>query len=199
MKTLKIKRLTQLVKTPFLNFYDCEYENKLGNEKHWMIASRKDYETLTEQYFNQKEERVDAVIVVAYHEETKELVLIRQFRVPLNDYIYELPAGLIDSDEKPIEAAIREMKEETGLTLTEIDQEKSRLCTYLSAGMTEESAALIYGICKGEVSRAYLEADEDIMPILVSREKAREILKSTEKIDIKAYMVLQEWANSSKE
>lgn len=196
MKTLKIKKLTQLVKTPFLNFYDCEYENKVGDKKHWMIASRKDDDTLRAQYFNQKEEQIDAVIVVAHHETTKELVLIRQFRVPLNDYIYELPAGLIDSDEEPMEAAIREMKEETGLTLTQIDEGKSRLCTYLSAGMTEESAALIYGACIGEVSKDYLEADEDIMPILVSKEKAREILKSTEKIDIKAYMVLQEWANS---
>lgn len=195
MKTLKIKRLTQLVKTPFLNFYDCEYENKLGDEKHWMIASRKDYETLKGQYFDQKEEQVDAVIVVAHHEESRELVLIRQFRVPLNDYVYELPAGLIDSDENPLEAATREMKEETGLTLTEIDEERSRLCTYLSAGMTEESAALIYGTCKGVVSKAYLEADEDIIPLLVSKEKARAILDSKEKIDIKAYMVLQEWAN----
>lgn len=196
MKTVKIQKLTQLVKTAFLNLYDCEYENKLGDKKHWIIASRKDYETLNDQYFKQKEEQLDAVIVVAYHETTKELVLIRQFRVPLNDYIYELPAGLIDSGEKPIEAAIRELKEETGLMLVQVDQEKSRLSTYLSAGMTEESAALIYGICNGEISKDYLEADEDITPILVSKQKAKEIIKSNEKIDIKAYMVLQEWINN---
>ncbi len=193
MKTIKIQKLTQLVKTAFLNLYDCEYENKLGDKKRWIIASRKDYDTLNDQYFNQKEEQVDAVILVVHHETTNDLVLIRQFRVPLNDYIYELPAGLIDLDEKPMEAAIRELKEETGLTLSQIDEEKSRASTYLSPGMTEESATLIYGTCSGKISKEYLEADEDITPILVSKEKAREILKSKEKIDIKAYMVLQEF------
>lgn len=196
MKTIKIQKLTQLIKTPFLNFYDCEYRNKLGDTKHWMIASRKEETTLQDYYFNQKEEQVDAVIVVAYHEQYKALVLIRQFRVPLNDYIYELPAGLIDQGENPIEAAARELKEETGLVLTQVDEERSRPMTYLSAGMTDESAALIYGACSGELSSQYLEADEDITPMLISKEKAREILRSKDKIDIKAYMVLQEWANS---
>ena len=111
MKSVKLKKLTELAKTAFLNLYDCEYENKLGQEKHWIIASRKEYETLAGQYFNEEKEHIDAVVLVAKHEQTKELVLIRQFRVPLNDYIYELPAGLIDANELPLEAAIRELKE----------------------------------------------------------------------------------------
>lgn len=41
--------------------------------------------------------------------------MIRQYRYPLDDYLYELPAGLIDEGEGPSEAAIREMKEETGM------------------------------------------------------------------------------------
>ena len=193
MKTIKLQKLTQLVKTSFLNLYDCQYENKLGEEKHWIIASRKDYDTLSGQYFKQEEEHVDAVILVVHHEETKELVLIRQFRVPLNDYIYELPAGLIDANEKPMEAAVRELKEETGLTLAQVDKEKSRACTYLSPGMSEESVALVYGTCSGQISKDYLEADEDITPILVSKEKAKELLQGNEKMDIKAYMILQEF------
>ena len=120
-------------------------------------------------------------------------MLIRQFRVPLNDYIYELPAGLIDANELPLEAAIRELKEETGLTLVEVDQEKSRACTYLSAGMSEESVALIYATCTGMVSEEYLEAEEDITPMLIAQDKARELLQSDEKMDIKAYMILQEF------
>ena len=41
-------------------------------------------------------------------------VLVKQYRPPLDAYTIELPAGLIDANETPQEAAIRELKEETG-------------------------------------------------------------------------------------
>ena len=41
--------------------------------------------------------------------------LIRVYRHPLGDYVWEVPRGFIDEDEEPIAAARRELKEETGL------------------------------------------------------------------------------------
>ena len=46
------------------------------------------------------------------------IVLVRQYRCTIDDYVYELPAGLVEEGEDYREAAVREMKEETGLTLT---------------------------------------------------------------------------------
>ncbi len=43
------------------------------------------------------------------------VVMMRQFRPALNKYIYELPAGTIDPNEKIITCARRELCEETGL------------------------------------------------------------------------------------
>ena len=93
-----MKSLTALVETKFLSLYDAKYVNKKGFEKHWIIASRKDFKTLNEQFFIGKEERIDAVIIAALHRDSKKLVLIKQFRIPLNDYVYELPAGLLDNN-----------------------------------------------------------------------------------------------------
>ncbi|WP_069807448.1 NUDIX hydrolase [Vulcanisaeta thermophila] len=45
---------------------------------------------------------------------TTDVVLIRQFRPVLNNYIIEIPAGIINPDEKPEEALIRELREEVG-------------------------------------------------------------------------------------
>jgi NTP pyrophosphohydrolases including oxidative damage repair enzymes len=196
MKNNKITKLTALSETKYLSLFDAEYKNKKGNTKHWIIASRKCYETLKDQYFQDKKENMDAVVIAAIHKENKKLVLIKQFRVPLNDFIYELPAGLIDNNESIEIAVARELKEETGLSLLEIDREKTKKGVYVSAGMTDESVALVYCTCIGEITNKYLEDDEDIEAILVSRSEAEELLKKDVKMDIKAYMLLQSFVSS---
>ncbi|XP_053572447.1 ADP-sugar pyrophosphatase [Bombina bombina] len=42
------------------------------------------------------------------------MVLIKQFRPPMGSYCLEFPAGLIDKNETPQQAALRELEEETG-------------------------------------------------------------------------------------
>lgn len=44
-----------------------------------------------------------------------EVVLVRQERVPAGGELLELPAGMVDAGETPLEAARRELREETGL------------------------------------------------------------------------------------
>lgn len=43
-----------------------------------------------------------------------ELLLQRQFRPPLDKVVIEVPAGLVDEGETAEQAAVRELKEETG-------------------------------------------------------------------------------------
>jgi ADP-ribose pyrophosphatase len=47
-------------------------------------------------------------------DEKKRILLVRQFRLPAERYLWELPAGKIDAGETPLQAAKRELKEETG-------------------------------------------------------------------------------------
>jgi ADP-ribose pyrophosphatase len=44
----------------------------------------------------------------------KRILLVRQYRLPANRYLWELPAGRLDPGEKPLHAAKRELIEETG-------------------------------------------------------------------------------------
>ena len=191
MSKNRIEELTPLAQTMFLSLFDAKYTNKANKENHWIIASRKKYEDLKEQYFNGKKDDIDAVVIAALHKQSNKLVLVKQFRIPLNDYVYELPAGLIDANENLESTLERELKEETGLKLLEINEKLGRRQLYLSGGMTEESAALIYCTCEGEVSTDYLEADEDIEPILVDKEEAKKLLESNAKLDVKAFLTLQ--------
>ena len=67
-------------------------------------------------------------------------VLVAQFRPPIGAITLELPAGLIDAGESPGQAAVRELKEETGFI-----GEVSRLSpvVYSSPGLTNESMQLV--------------------------------------------------------
>jgi len=194
---MAITNITTLADTEYLKLYNAEYINKNGKPKNWSIASRKDLATLKNNYFNGTEDNVDAVIIVATHvdkdthADENKLVVIKQFRVPLNDYVYEIPAGLIDPGEDFETTVKRELKEETGLDLLKIDYSKTKSKTYISTGMTDESAALVYCSCLGEISKAYLEPDEDIEIMLLSKQEAKSLIESKKKIDIKAFLAIQ--------
>jgi len=47
-------------------------------------------------------------------DDRKRILLVRQYRVPARDYLWELPAGRLDEGETPLQAARRELMEETG-------------------------------------------------------------------------------------
>ena len=192
----KIKEIETLVETKFISLYDIKYLNKNNQEKSWTVASRKSKDILEGIYLENKKDKVDAVIICAYHKQQNKLVIIKEFRVPINKYIYELPAGLVDSDDDNFEeTVIRELKEETGLNVIEIKKDLSSNQVYLSPGMTDESAAFVYCICDGEVSKDYLEDDEDIEAILISQDEAKDILKnSSTPLDIRVYLALQSFA-----
>lgn len=191
MKNLKIKNVNTLVETDFVSLYDVEYKNKKGQEKHWMVSSRKSKEELEKIYLENKEDKVDAVVICALHKTQNKLVLINQYRVPINKYIYELPAGLVDNNEDIENSVRRELKEETGLDLISINKINSKDKLYLSPGMTDESVAFVYCLCDGEITDEYQEDDEDIKPLLISKEDVKNILESKDSIDIKAYLMLQ--------
>ncbi|MCY6482951.1 NUDIX hydrolase [Clostridium aestuarii] len=193
MAKTKVNHINVLADTKYLKLYDAEYLNKNGEVKNWSIASRKDLDAVNNKFFNGAEDDIDAVIIASIHIEENKLVLIKQFRVPINDYVYELPAGLIDSGEDFETTVKRELKEETGLDLIQIDYNKSKKKAYVSTGMTDECAALVYCTCSGKISKDYLEPDEDIEAMLLSKEQAKELINSDKKIDIKALMAIQNY------
>jgi ADP-ribose pyrophosphatase len=66
------------------------------------------------------------------------ILLIRQFRYPIGKYIYEIPAGKLDSGQPPLETMKRELEEETGYRAGILQYECS---FYTTPGISDE---LIY-------------------------------------------------------
>ena len=74
-------------------------------------------------------------VAVACINEDDEVVLVRQFRYPYKETIYEIPAGKLEKDEVPIEAAKRELREECGAVCDELTSLGE---VYPSPGYTNE-------------------------------------------------------------
>jgi len=60
-------------------------------------------------------EHPGGVGIVALTDEGK-VLMVRQYRYPMEEEIIEIPAGKLDNDEDPFECAKRELSEETGYT-----------------------------------------------------------------------------------
>lgn len=65
----------------------------------------------------------------------KKIILVRQFRKPHDEVLYELPAGKLEPGEDPYECAIREMEEETGMIPENL---KLMLTIYTTPGFSSE-------------------------------------------------------------
>ena len=108
-----------------------------------------------------------AVAVVALDDDGR-VVLLKQYRHPVGDYLWELPAGLRDADgEPPLETAKRELAEEVQLAA----ERWSLLVTeYSSPGFSDEQV-LIYlaeGLSDAELPEGF-EAEHEELDMTVER------------------------------
>lgn len=116
----------------------------------------------------------DAAIIVPYHRREQKLVVIREYRVPIGEYQYGFPAGLLDPGEDFTVAAGRELHEETGLDLVKVYRHSPAI--FSSAGITDESIAMVYAEVEGTPSIHKNQDSEDIEIYLMDRQEVRNLL-----------------------
>ncbi|MCL5433538.1 MAG: NUDIX hydrolase [Candidatus Marsarchaeota archaeon] len=118
------------------------------------------------------------------------IILERQYRPAIGNYIYELPAGHIENGEDPKTAAKRELKEETGYTAKNI---KLMFESYPRIGTSDVISK--YYIAKDLTKgKATPEKDEDIEIKLVPIENLIKMIKNNKIKDSKTVTaVLYYW------
>lgn len=186
---LKIKGSRKLTAEKWLNLFEISYIARTGDEKSWQIASRQNEPKCLSGNYH----RPDAVVIVPFHTVRDKMVIIREYRVPLDDYEYGFPAGLVDDGESVEQAARRELMEETGLTVSRFIKISPPI--YSSAGMTDESVAMVYVECEGEPSNSANTDSELIEILFISPDEALALLKDTTlKFDAKAWLAISQFA-----
>ncbi len=99
-------------------------------------------------------EHPNCVLIVPFKDEDT-LYMIKQYRKAINKTIIEFPAGFVDDDEDPRQAALRELQEEIGFSANELDYVSE---VYSSPGFTDEKIDIF--IAK-DLYDSKLKADDD--------------------------------------
>ncbi|WP_424188337.1 NUDIX domain-containing protein [Actinokineospora sp. G85] len=129
-------------------------------------------------------EHLPAVAVVALDDEGQ-VVLIHQYRHPVGDRLWELPAGLVDHDgEDPLAAAQRELVEEVGI---EADEWSVLVDLAVSPGFTDEAVRVYLATGLREVERPEMgEEEADLVIRRVSLQEAVRMAFSGEIVNTSA-------------
>ncbi|WLD91905.1 NUDIX hydrolase [Alkalihalobacillus sp. AL-G] len=127
-----------------------------------------------------------AVAILAINPENK-IVLVKQYRKPLNRSIIEIPAGKLEKGESPESCARRELEEETGFRIDRLTHIQS---FYTSPGFADEIVHIYFAdsLKKGTVQ---LDEDEFVDLMEVSLDEALELMKSNEIYDAKTAFAIQ--------
>jgi ADP-ribose pyrophosphatase len=162
----------------FLRVYRYEFDV----EKHGGGTKRISWEMM---------ERGNAVAVLGHDPGRDEVVLGNEFRpgvLVAGDYPYtdNLVAGTIEKKESALEAAVREMREETGLVLS--DPLLIHSGAYVSSGGTSEKISIVYGTV--DTSRAggvhgNATESEDILTVVLPANVFIDRVRSGEINDLK--------------
>ena len=186
MKTT-IKNVTNIMKRKWFSVFRADFTNKDGKHSSWEFVSRREF-PLCSQPINR---RADAVVIVPICGvgQNAKIVMTKEFRVPLGDYEYGFPAGLVENGESIEETIKRELLEETGLIFEKILMQSPPI--YSSAGLTDESVIVATVGCHGEPSTEGNEASEDIEVIMKTAPETSEMLKDKSlKFGAKAWLTL---------
>ena len=182
----RINGIEKLTDNRYLNLYELDATFRDGSKAPYYVASRrKSVESIKA---STHDNHPDGVILYGvYGEEKDKVVLIRQYRYPIDGYVYEFPAGLVEPGEDMQDAGVREMFEETGLAFTPV---RTARPFFTSIGMTDESCGTVFGYCSGEPSNAHQEGSEDIQVVLADRAECKRILKEENVAIMCAYMLM---------
>ena len=143
-------RIETLYETRFLKCFDLQY----AEGKHYYEASRREGKDLVarlsdDEFRQMLPDAVTIAVVLHLPDNQTRLLMSYEYRYPVGQFLLSPVAGLLDPEDKNspdplVSAAVREIKEETGLSVKESDRVYVlNPCAFSTPGMTDESNAFL--------------------------------------------------------
>ena len=169
---MEVRKIEKKYEGKYITRYDITYLLNNGEEKVYEIISRDRNITDISQL---RKTEPDSVVLIIEDETGEKILLNKEFRMSIGEWIYNFPAGLIDPGETPEEAARRELREETGLELKEVRDEVDG--GYSAIGFSNELTVCFIGTACGEFKESS-SFEEEIEAGWYTKEEVKELLKT---------------------
>lgn len=168
---MEYKGIRKVNEGKFITRYDLEYETKDHKKKVYEIISRdKNIDSID----TLRNNHTDGVVIIMTDEDDEKILLNKEYRMSVGGFVYNFPAGLIDDGETPEQAARRELKEETGLNIIQIEDQL--FDSYSAIGFSNETNAVIIGKASGTFAPS-TSTLEEIYAGWYTKAEVRELLK----------------------
>lgn len=130
-----ILKIEEVATTPYLRLQKITYRDQNNKVRPWNLVERSNKSSM---------DQPDAVVIITIikGKTCLDTLLVEQFRPPIQGVGIEFPAGLVDKGETPEQAALRELKEETGYVGTVEKSFKTPLLC-MSPGLTNEMIMIV--------------------------------------------------------
>lgn len=126
-----------------------------------------------------------AVAVVPFINKT-DIIFVKQYRYPINEITYEIPAGKLDKKESLLKCAKRELKEETGYTTKNI----KKLISFWPSSAFSNEELIIYIAKDLVVGKNNPDDDEFVETVTISLKQALQMIKQGKIKDSKTVIAL---------